>query len=1407
MPFIRTLLLTALTFAVCSVALADDATDIAFFEKRIRPVLIHHCYECHSAASSELKGGLRLDSRDFIRQGGESGPAIVPGNTEKSLLLDAIRHESFAMPPDKKLPDEVIKDFEKWIEIGAPDPRDQPPSAEEVSELSWKTMLSARRSWWSLQPVDSDVAKVAETFGRNSSQVSLLIDDLISAKQQAAGISPGKPASARVLARRLALVLTGLPPTSTDVEQFVNYYEKDPDAAYESLVDRLLDSPHFGEHWARHWMDVVRFAETHGYEWNHEIRDAWRYRDYLIRAFNNDVPYDQLVREHIAGDLLESPRVNEQLGINESIIGTAFWRFGELGHDDCVEFPEIRFDAIDNQIDTFAKAFQGLTISCARCHDHKLDAISTKDYYALVGMLENCSQVVHTIDSPQRIADVVVVTQRLKKELREQLGKRWLAAIEQSHDPIALAISGSRSESRQDFRQPAETETLGEFRYELEKYIADEKLDRDDPGYVLGRLARRDAGTSNESAADTGDLRQAHWLWYPEGNAATDAPIETRYFRRRIVVPEDRRVTKALCFFAGDDSVKFYVNGEHIGTGNSHPALVGVDLVRKLKAGPNELAVANTNGNPAVQPNPGGWIGVVRVEFDRGDPLLFYSDSNWKSSRTAKEGWQTDNFADADWVDAMELGKAGIPPWGFPWAKQSHVRHEVDLALLWPILRKEYTAEQDRRMRSNAENFEVWADFRAAESQRVAKVAKTFGRDDETKHAPAETLGEFRYSELGWSISGLGLSQGPSRSGEFTLTHEGDQVVAAILPAGLYTNVTSDRLNGSLRSPWVPTRKKFISVQLVGDGRSMVRPVVDSCGLNEFAGGGLEYLAGGVTTWKRLPTSAGGSHRSFVELTTKSDNPRWPDRPGRAGTNDPKELNSPRSSFGVMRAVLHDSAAPPLPELTHILRLLEVTKPGTESTRESSESRQDFRQPRESSESRQDFRQPAESSESRQDFRHPPESSESRQDFRQPADTPVETLGEFRYDEADIAESIQSVAREAVIAWKDDHASDDDVIWVNWLLKVGLLPNSVNGDQQLSGLVQEYRSLESTIPEPRVVAGLADQGTSMGFPVLQGGDPLRPSSVVPARYIEVIAGSVQPFESHGSGRRGLAEIITDPSNPLTARVMVNRVWHHLFGRGIVATPDDFGHMGELPTHPQLLDYLAADFVKDGSSIKRLIRRIVLSRTFRQSSRQEDAAVQLDPANQLLHHYPARRLSAEAIRDTILAVSGRLDTQIYGASIHPHRKMEIDYRKLWSGPLDGDGRRSLYIKVTRMEGPQFLELFDFPNPMATRGRRDRTNVPTQALALLNDPFVIDQAKFWAEQLVATDHDSIVERVQGMFRRALGRPPDKEEQQRLVALIRQLAGDASADDDAILKNKGIWQDAAHAVFNMKEVIYIR
>ncbi|MCP4194314.1 MAG: DUF1553 domain-containing protein [Planctomycetaceae bacterium] len=1256
--------LAALLLGGQIVAFGDEGADVEIFEKRIRPVLIRHCYECHSAASADLKGGLRLDSRDFLRQGGESGPAIVPGNPQESLLLDALKHQTFEMPPDKKLPAHVVTDFNRWIELGAPDPRDNPPSADEVAELSWNTILNERREWWSLLPVNP----IAPPREQNENP----IDAFVASKQQAAGIASGPSAPPRVLVRRLSLVLTGLPPTPAEIEQFVEESQTDSEAAYQSLVERLIESPHFGEHWARHWMDVVRFAETHGYEWNHEVRGAWRYRDYLIRAFNNDLSYDQLVREHIAGDLLKSPRLNEQLGINESIIGTAFWRFGELGHDNCVDFPEIRFDALDNQIDTLGKAFQALTISCARCHDHKLDAISTKDYHALVGILENSSQIVHTLDSPERIADASAEIRQLKGQLRQRLAEHWLATIDSMPDTIIAALND----------EPNKNELI----------VSAEGTPWENPAYILKQFTK-----TSDSEKGTPFLT-AKWIWDKPNafqNEPSSAPI---YFRFTFDLQELPK--KAQLFATADDQVTSHLNGQRLGNNPAWQTPAQYDLTNQLKKGRNTIAFDAANGV-----GPAGFIASLLLDGEE-----FGSNNQWKVTRNLEDGWTTQDHDDSKWTAASEMGPSSMGPWGLVKESKADGALREDIAAGWKQLAEEYQTEHQRREKLIADNHISWADFH---SQKPS----------------------------GWSTSGLGLADNPTPAGDFTLSEEGDSIVNAILPAGLYTNNISNRLNGSIRSPWLPTDKKFISVQVIGNRRSMIRTVVDSCGLNEFAGGGLTYLNGGQFKWKTFPTSAAPGTRSFVELTTRSDNPRWPDRPDRAGSADPNLVYDYRSSFGITRAVLHDAPGAPAPNLAPMLPMFATSSPNSE---------------------------------------------------------------------VDVATAFQSMARDAVLAWRDNRTTDADVHWLNWFLRTGLLPNTLNSgtlnseQQQLGELLSRYRAVASSIAEPRVVAGLADQESGRGFPVLIGGDPKKHGPIVPARYLEVISGTA--FETNGSGRLQLAERIASQNNPLTARVMVNRVWHHLFGNGIVATPDDFGRMGEEPTHPQLLDFLADQFVREDWSIKQLIRRIVLSKTFQQTNRPKHDAGQVDPGNRLLHHYPARRMDAETIRDTILTISGRLNPEVFGPGLHPHREKEVDYRKLFIGPLDGDGRRSIYIKVTRMEGPQFLELFDFPNRMVTRGKRDRTNVPAQALAMLNDPFVIDQARFWAEQLVKVKHESIEARIQAMFQRAIGRPPSKIELQRFVSLIRALADDPSADQVALLEDQNVWQDATHAVFNLKELIYI-
>ena len=312
---------------------------------------------------------------------------------------------------------------------------------------------------------------------------------------------------------------------------------------------------------------------------------------------------------------------------------------------------------------------------------------------------------------------------------------------------------------------------------------------------------------------------------------------------------------------------------------------------------------------------------------------------------------------------------------------------------------------------------------------------------------------------------------------------------------------------------------------------------------------------------------------------------------------------------------------------------------------------------------------------------------------------------------------------------------------------------------------------------------------------------------MPRGFLSLLDDLRRPVRPERSGRREVAEMIASPRNPLTARVMVNRIWHYLFGRGLVRTVDNLGRFGERPSHPDLLDYMASQFVRDGWSIKKAIRRIAMSRTFRQASDARPKAAEADPRNALFHRYPARRLEAESVRDAILAVSGKLDRAMYGPSIQPYREKPKAYRKLLSGPLDGRGRRSIYLKVTRHEGASFLEAMDFPPPAMSRGRRDVTNVPRQALTMMNDPFVVGEARFWVRALIEETSESIETRLNTMYRVALGRLPTDLELEQMEALVERFAALHEESPEQLMDSVRVWQDVAHTIFNLKEFIYIQ
>ena len=1091
-----------LLLAVClllpsmAAVLAHDSN--AFFESRIRPLLSQHCYECHSTGKQQ-KGGLLLDSKLGWQKGGDSGPALIPSRPNDSLLFNAVHwSEQEGRPPEKvrvKLSETEIADLKNWIEHGAFDPRISPPDLKVRG--NWDQVFAQRQNWWSLLPV----RRLRPSRSLSTDKPPKIVDLYLQDKMAKSGLIPSPRADAMTLLRRATLILTGLPPTAVDVEGFTLASRKNPVKAYSALVDRLLASPQFGERFTRHWLDVVRFTETHGSEWNYDVAYAWRYRDYLIRAFNGDLPYDQLVREHIAGDLLAKPRWNLTGHYNESAIGPAFYRFGEVNHDSCVTFRSIGYDIIDNQLDTLTKTFQATTVACARCHDHKLDAVSTKDYHALLGVLRSSRLVQQTLDAPEVNRDALIQLQRLKQEVRAELATVW------------------------------------------------------------------------QNEAPTVDV----------------------------------------------------------------PKLQGLVADLKGKA-------------PPINHPLHAWYGVTRPEV-----------------QNISEEWSK--------LGATRTGEA-------------HLRSEF-----------------------NRTNFATLADFR--------------------RELPKD-----------WHTDGMGLRGGVSVHDDFLISLEGDSVLKGVLPSGLFTYALSDRLNGALRSPTLQRSKSKLSFEVQGGRYSLARIVFNNCQLNYNHQHSLHH---NEWTWVTVDFPEKTDQlRPYAELVTFWDSPKFPDILGTLGKDSEnlrgtfaEHSKNPRTWWGVRRIVQHNTVEKPREDLSPLARLFSQPTPSTQE---------------------------------------------------------------------EVASRYASIAKNVVASFAANRATDDDVQWLDWLVKNRLLSNRTNSTPRLTRLLTNYRSIEKQITSPTVIPGIADEGPGFTQAILQRGDSEKPGELAERGYLRALTPSGFKGDFQGSGRAEVAQIITRSDNPLTRRVLVNRAWQWVFGKGLVTTPDDFGHLGEAPSHPELLDYLASQFISDGWSIKKLIRTLVLSEAFQSANSPTEGARLHDPDNRLLSHYSARRAEAEVIRDSLLAVSGRLDPRLYGPSVHPYREKADTDKRLYTGPIDGYGRRSLYLKVQLMESPHFLGAFNLPGGKVTQGRRDASNVPAQSLAFLNDPFVLAMADLWAGLLLTERHRDTTERIEAMFKSGLGRPASPKEVNQFTQVLRTLAATHAVAETEILNNRTVWKDLAHTLFNLKEFIFI-
>ena len=1052
---IKRLTVLLVCFPICARAAEPTAEELDFFEKRIRPVLVDHCYQCHSATGKKIRGGLRLDGKALLLKGGDTGPVVVPGQPEKSPLIRAVGYKDveLRMPPRGKLSDTMIADLTEWVKRGAPMPADR-----DVAAGPGVMDFEKRSRHWSFQPIKRPtIPEIRDPAIRNA------IDAFLSLKRQAAGLIAAPEADRRALIRRVTFDLAGLPPTPDEIKAFLDDASSD---AYEKLVERLLASPAYGERWGRHWLDLVRYAETLGHEFDFEMPYAYQYRDYVVRALNADLPYNRFVTEHIAGDLLAQPRRHPTLHFNESVIGTGFYFFGEGKHSP-VDIRAEGAERVDNQIDVLAKTFLGLTVSCARCHDHKFDPIWTKDYYALAGYMR--SSRFQVLDNRPKEPTHTII-----KQMQEHLEQAQAIGVDISAQRLKTALA---------------------------------RLD----GEEQSRFVRS----------------------FPE---FASLPRDAK--------PEARR-----------------------------------DLLKKLEG-----------------------------------------------------------------------------------------------------------------QRAEATKQRVFADFSAPDLS-------------------------------GWYPGGEAFGDRSCRAADAVLDASKPLPVQKLLGSG---GVTSGRLgvrlNGALRSPSFTIENRHILFRVAGRGMRLNLIIDGFQQIRDPIYGGLTFGVnhGDAFRWHVMNVSMWIGHRAYIECLDDNDGYLMLDR-----------------------VLFSDGGPPPEAPNSLLMKLLE---------------------------------------------------------------------------EENLDARLRSLLDDVVAQWragKLDSLPDgrQRAQLVNHLLSSPILQRLGEpiADEQkkrveMMGYLQQRAHLEGTLPGPMPVMSITD-GSGENEHVFIRGNHRTLGEEAPRRLLEVLSGKEQAAPKQGSGRLELAQRLTDPSNPLLARVMVNRLWHHHFGTGIVRSVDDLGHQGQPPTHPELLDWLASEFMGEPGasatgarwSLKAMHRLLLTSAAYRMASRGDARAEELDPENKLWHRYPVRRLEAEAIRDSILAVSGRLDRGMGGQGVMPYLTphMQGRGRPGASGPLDGNGRRSLYINIRRnFLTPLFLA-FDYPIPFTTIGRRSVSNVPAQALAMMNNPFVRQQAELWARRVLAKPGPSPQERVIALYEMGFGRLPAEDE----TAAALEFLKDQGPMDDV-----RSWAELCHVLLNVKEFIFV-
>jgi hypothetical protein len=1043
-------------------ARADDAQQVVpaesieFFERDVRPLLLEHCSACHSEKVGNTKGGLSLDSRQAMLAGGDSGAAVVPGNVDESLLVEAIRRESYEMPPEKPLAEKDRLTLERWIEMGA-------PWGVEAAEAAQGDWLAARASsHWAWQPIVTPTVPRSENDNWSTGPIDRFVLDKLHGLQ----LSPAARASDGVLLRRICFDLTGLPPTAELQERYRGGLDEEQ---LRRLVDELMASPQFGVRWGRHWLDLVRYAETLGHEFDYPLHHAWRYRDMVIDAINIDLPYDRFVQEQIAGDRLSERRYHPLTGVDQTLTATGWWWLGDSVHAP-VDVKQDWAQRLENQIDVFSKAFVGMTLACARCHDHKFDALSLDDYYGMSAIIESTRRQYAITDPSGEIA-------------AQQA--RMRAAIEQSAAP------------EQSEPGPFHASSVATWLEEMQT------------AYVqLGEEERK-------------SLR-------------SDAPA---------LIP-------LLELLVIDDEETF------------------TEQWRQWRAS------------------------TLQAEADF-------------------EAWEAESVLFADFEHGLPAG----------WTLQA-------INASFPV--------------------NPW-DWFSSELPRPAR------RGTFSSHATGMRQ-SLRLSSPTFDVDRTHVC----------LKMRGKSAQSAVVVSHYFMQEFHGLLFGDMRKPI--------------DQPHDAGWVVHGGDLNKYLGHpaflSIEDEEG---AWFELE-QVRFANRPPPGLRPPGLLVRWAER----------ELTSPSE----LRELLSDS----------------LTK----------------------------------------------------------------ALGAAFSDLSATAEAIE-LARLAIP------------------LTSALIPATSNRlvPESLIARQQTLKAIDAAAPRPTLLLAAYDGTGRDGAIAVRGNPHQRGASAARSCMTRVV-----PFAEavpEGSGRWELAQSLTHTDHPLTSRVIVNRVWHHLLGRGLASTPDNLGVLGGRPSHPELLDFLAQQFVQHDWSVKWLIREIIASQTYQLDSQADERLLELDSEGRYLSHRRVRRLSAEALRDAMLAATGALDSNLGGPSIAVHLtdKMTGRGRPGQSGPLDGQGRRTAFVEVRRNFLNPLLMSFDFPMPSTTVGDRNVSNVPAQALGLLNDPLTAALAQRWTKRL--DGEVDTRQRLMHMFESAFARPASTDEIQECLSLID--SGDLT------------WADLAHTLLNAKEFLYVR